>query len=97
MSFSLDGVADGVVGLRIVFVNVFALPDGLGWTLVDAGLYGSAGRILRWTDQHAGRPSTRFDPFCRPHSSTTSVRLTSWRRSGACRCTFAPPSSTTCG
>ena len=50
----LDAIATGVVGLRILFVNVFAIVGEAGWTLVDAGLYGSAGRILRWAHAHFG-------------------------------------------
>lgn len=50
----LDAVATGVVGLRIVFVNVFAIASDTGWTLIDAGLSGSAGRIKRWATEHFG-------------------------------------------
>jgi glyoxylase-like metal-dependent hydrolase (beta-lactamase superfamily II) len=50
----LDDVATGVVGLRILFVNVFAVRGEDGWALVDAGLYGSAGRIIRWARAHFG-------------------------------------------
>ena len=49
---SLDAIADGVFGLRTVFVNVFAVMADDGWVLVDAGLYGSAANILRWATQH---------------------------------------------
>ena len=49
---SLDAIADGVFGLRTVFVNVFAVMADDGWVLVDAGLYGSAAHILRWATQH---------------------------------------------
>src|SRR4051794_36406975 len=51
---SLDAVAHGVFGLRIVFVNVFAVSGEDGWILVDAGLAGSAGRIIRWAETHVG-------------------------------------------
>jgi hypothetical protein len=34
----LDDVADGLIGCRIVFVNVFAVSTSAGWTLIDAGL-----------------------------------------------------------
>lgn len=51
---SLDDVAAGVAGLRILFVNVFGVEDDGGWTLVDAGLYFSAGRIRRWAEKHFG-------------------------------------------
>lgn len=44
----LEQHAFGVLGLRIRFVNVFAVADGAGWTLVDAGLPGSAEVIHRW-------------------------------------------------
>ena len=37
----------GVLGLRLMFVNVFAIEGGEGWTLVEAGLYGTADRIRR--------------------------------------------------
>jgi hypothetical protein len=36
----LDAVTAGVVGLRILFVNVFAVTSGAGWTLIDAGING---------------------------------------------------------
>ena len=50
----LDAIAPAVVGLRLVFVNVFAVANDAGWTMVDAGLSGSAGRIFRWAHQHFG-------------------------------------------
>jgi glyoxylase-like metal-dependent hydrolase (beta-lactamase superfamily II) len=50
----LDSVATGVVGLRVLFVNVFAVRGADGWALIDAGLYGSAGRIIRWARAHFG-------------------------------------------
>lgn len=51
---SMDKVALGVVGLRIVLVNVYAVSTSNGWVLVDAGLPKSAGRIRRWADFHFG-------------------------------------------
>jgi glyoxylase-like metal-dependent hydrolase (beta-lactamase superfamily II) len=51
---SLDAVATGVVGLRVLFVNVFAVSGERGWTLIDAALNGSAGRIQRWAREHFG-------------------------------------------
>lgn len=50
----LDAIATGVVGLRILFVNVFAVSGEAGWTLIDAGLNGSAPRITRWAKNHFG-------------------------------------------
>ncbi len=52
----LDDIAAGVKGLRILFVNVFALstPSG-GWTLIDTGLYLSAGKIKHWAENHFGK------------------------------------------
>jgi glyoxylase-like metal-dependent hydrolase (beta-lactamase superfamily II) len=50
----LDAIAAGVIGLRVLFVNVFAVTIGSGWTLVDAALYGSAPRIRRWARDHFG-------------------------------------------
>ena len=49
----LDAIAPGVIGLRIVFVNVFAVthPDG-SWTLIDAALPMSAGKIKRWANEN---------------------------------------------
>ncbi|MDQ4139157.1 MAG: MBL fold metallo-hydrolase [Bacteroidota bacterium] len=39
-------VAPGVTGIKIVFVNLFLVSNSDGsWVLVDAGLYGSAGKI----------------------------------------------------
>ncbi len=52
----LDDIARGVRGLRILFVNVFAVstPRG-GWTLIDTGLYLSAGKIKHWAEEHFGK------------------------------------------
>src|SRR4051794_24665040 len=51
----LDQIAPGLTGLRILFVNVFAVaaPAG-GWVLIDAGLPFSAGRIKRWAVNQFG-------------------------------------------
>jgi hypothetical protein len=43
----LDSVAPNVVGLRVLFVNVFAVDTQSGWTSIDTALYGSATRIKR--------------------------------------------------
>lgn len=51
---SLDAVASGVSGLSVVFTNVFGIANGNGWTLVDAALAGSAGRIQPWARDHFG-------------------------------------------
>lgn len=51
---SLDAIATGVVGLRVLFVNVFAVSGEAGWTLVDAALNGSAARIKSWARRHFG-------------------------------------------
>jgi glyoxylase-like metal-dependent hydrolase (beta-lactamase superfamily II) len=52
----LDDIARGVTGLRILFVNVFAVsaPAG-GWTLIDTGLFLSAGKIKHWAESHFGK------------------------------------------
>jgi glyoxylase-like metal-dependent hydrolase (beta-lactamase superfamily II) len=53
----LTSIAPGVVGLRILIVNVFAVTEHGSWTLIDAGLNGSAGRIRKWARDHfAGTP-----------------------------------------
>lgn len=49
-----DPIAPGVVGLRLAIVNVFAVSTATGWTLVDAGLAGFAGRIRRWATERIG-------------------------------------------
>ncbi len=57
----LDHVAKGVIGLHILMVNVFAVThDDGSWTLIDAGLPMSAGRIRSWAEKHFGdkRPSS---------------------------------------
>jgi len=50
----LDAIAVGVVGVRVVIVNVFAVGGPDGWTLIDAGLTGSAGRLRRWARELFG-------------------------------------------
>ncbi|MDQ2832172.1 MAG: MBL fold metallo-hydrolase [Acidobacteriota bacterium] len=50
---SIDDVAPGVRGLRVAFVNVFAVTHADGsWTLIDAALPFSAGLIRRWAESH---------------------------------------------
>jgi glyoxylase-like metal-dependent hydrolase (beta-lactamase superfamily II) len=53
----LDAIARGVIGLRIVFVNVFAVTHANGeWTLIDAGLPFSAGKIESWVRENFETP-----------------------------------------
>jgi glyoxylase-like metal-dependent hydrolase (beta-lactamase superfamily II) len=54
---SIDSVAEGVRGLRIAFVNVFAVthPDG-SWSLIDAALPFSASHIRSWAEKHFATP-----------------------------------------
>ena len=55
----MEAIAPGVIGLRIAFVNVFAVtsPDGT-WTLIDAALPYSASHIKGWAEKHfAGPPN----------------------------------------
>ncbi len=49
----MDAIADDILGLRIGFVNVFAVthPDG-SWTLIDAAIPHMAGHIKSWTEKH---------------------------------------------
>jgi glyoxylase-like metal-dependent hydrolase (beta-lactamase superfamily II) len=52
----LDDVAHGVRGLRILFVNLFAIATPSGdWTLVDTGLFLSGGKIKHWAESHFGK------------------------------------------
>ena len=53
----MDAIVQGVAGLRITFVNVFGVthPDGT-WTLIDAGIPGSAGLIRSWATKTYGKP-----------------------------------------
>lgn len=52
---SMDRIAPGVIGLRILLVNLFAvsIPSD-GWILVDAGLPLSAEYTRRWCGEHFG-------------------------------------------
>lgn len=50
----IDHVADGVDGLRILMVNVFAVTTDDGWVLVDAGLPGSGAFIASWGESRFG-------------------------------------------
>lgn len=50
---SIDDVAPGVRGLRIAFVNVFAVTHRDGsWTLIDAAIPFSAALIRRWAEKN---------------------------------------------
>ena len=54
---SMDDIAPGVRGLRIAFVNVFAVthPDG-SWSLIDAALPLTASLIRSWVEKHFTTP-----------------------------------------
>ncbi len=50
---SLDHLAGGVLGLRILVVNLYAvLHDDGSWTLIDAGLPFSGAYIRHWAEEH---------------------------------------------
>ncbi len=52
----LEHIAEGVRGLRIGMVNVFAVSAEDGeWALIDAGLPHSSRRILSWVREHFGQ------------------------------------------
>ncbi len=52
----MDAIAPGLNGLKITFVNVFGLAHEDGsWTLIDAALPLSAGRIKSWAEKTFGR------------------------------------------
>ncbi|WP_419804037.1 MBL fold metallo-hydrolase [Terriglobus sp.] len=54
---AMDAIAQGVFGLRITFVNVFGVVNANGtWTLIDAGIPGSASAIRTWAQKQFGRP-----------------------------------------
>ena len=53
----MDAVAPNVRGLRIAFVNVFAVTHADGsWTLIDAALPFTQEIIRRWAEKHYSRP-----------------------------------------
>ena len=54
----IHDVAPGVKGLRIVFVNVFGVAHGSGWTLIDAALPFTATMIRSWAEKNFRRPPT---------------------------------------
>jgi glyoxylase-like metal-dependent hydrolase (beta-lactamase superfamily II) len=57
---SLDHVAAGVIGLHVLVVNLFAVShEGGSWTLIDAGLPMTAGRIRSWAEKHFGEQRPR--------------------------------------
>lgn len=51
----LDHIAPGVAGVRILFVNVFAISSPTGWTLIDAGLALSGSKIKSFAEDHFGK------------------------------------------
>lgn len=53
----IEDVGAGVRGLRIVFVNVFAVAhSGNSWTLIDAGLPSSETKIRKWAEKYFTTP-----------------------------------------
>jgi glyoxylase-like metal-dependent hydrolase (beta-lactamase superfamily II) len=53
----MDDIAEGLRGLRIGFVNVFAVTHASGsWTLIDAGIPFSASVTRRWAEDHFDAP-----------------------------------------
>ena len=53
---SMDDIATDVLGLRIAFVNIFAITHADdSWTLIDAGLPFTAAHIRSWVERHFDR------------------------------------------
>jgi glyoxylase-like metal-dependent hydrolase (beta-lactamase superfamily II) len=53
---ALDDVASGVKGLRVLFVNIYAVQSAAGgWTLIDTALPLSAGKIKSWAEDLYGK------------------------------------------
>ena len=62
----MDDIAEGIRGLRLGFVNVFGVEHANGsWTLIDAGIPYSAGRI-RPGPRKPSAPAQRHRPHPRP-------------------------------
>ncbi len=54
----LENVAPGIIGTRILFVNVYAIENASGgWTLIDAGLPLSASKLKSWAEGKFGKGS----------------------------------------
>ena len=53
---ALDTVAAGVVGLRALLANVFALQTSHSWVLIDTGPPGMAPWIAHWAENRLGGP-----------------------------------------
>ena len=52
----MDAIAPGLSGLKITFVNVFGVThDDGSWTLIDAAIPFSAGRMESWANKTFGR------------------------------------------
>ena len=48
----MEAIAPGIAGLRIAFVNVFAITHKDGtWTLIDSGIPHMAGKIQAWAER----------------------------------------------
>ena len=57
MVVPMEEIAEGIRGLRIAFVNVFAVSHANGsWTLIDAGIPLSAAVIRNWAERHFQAP-----------------------------------------
>ena len=53
----MEAIAPGLSGLKITFVNVFAVTHADGsWTLIDAAIPFSASRIKSWAEENFHRP-----------------------------------------
>lgn len=51
----LEFVAPGVFRLKIVFVNVYFIVNNGSWALIDAGLSGSSGKIIKTAEAQFGK------------------------------------------
>jgi glyoxylase-like metal-dependent hydrolase (beta-lactamase superfamily II) len=55
---ALESIAPGLVGLRVLIVNVYAISESPSkWILVDTGLPLSGHRIRSWAESHFGKGS----------------------------------------
>jgi glyoxylase-like metal-dependent hydrolase (beta-lactamase superfamily II) len=86
---SIDSIAEGVRGLRIAFVNVFAVTHTDGsWSLIDAALPLSASHIRSWAEAHFATPPNALI-LTHGHFDHVSAAK-NWRRVGISRFSLIP-------
>ena len=87
VTITVDQAARDLTRLRFLFVNIYLCGTPASWVLIDGGLRGCAGTIMKVAADRFGKTRPRRRSSSRMATSITSARSPSCSSTGMCRFT----------